>query len=111
MNLSQMIVVDTDILIDTSRGIGEAIACLEAIEAQSVLAISTISEMELIVGCRDKNELRALQQFLGRFEVIKVSEAISAIATELLKTYRLSHSLLIADALIAATAISFRHHL
>ncbi len=62
--------------------------------------------MELIIGCRNKTELRALARFLSRFRVIKLNEQISDIAIELLRRYRLSHGLLIADALIAATALS-----
>lgn len=61
--------------------------------------------MELIIGCRDKNELRSLDHFLERFQIISVSEQVSDKAIDLLKQYRLSHGLQIADALIAATAI------
>ena len=46
-----------------------------------------------------------MERFLERFEIIKLSEAISDKAIDLLCNYRLSHGLLIADALIAATAI------
>lgn len=104
--VADLIIVDTDVLIDVSRGAGEAIACLQQIERQSILSVSTITEMELIVGCRNKGELRTVERFLSRFQIIKVSEAISDKAVELLQKYRLSHGLLIADALIAATAIT-----
>ncbi len=49
---------------------------------------------------------RILERFLLRFEIVKLSEAISDRAVDLLCTYRLSHGLLIPDALIAATALS-----
>lgn len=62
--------------------------------------------MELIVGCRDKRELRALDQFLERFEILPIAETVSQRAAALMRTYRLSHGLLIPDALIAATAIT-----
>jgi predicted nucleic acid-binding protein len=62
--------------------------------------------MELIVGCERKAELRALEKFLTRFQLIKLNESISDRATELLRRYRSSHGLLIADSLIAATALS-----
>lgn len=61
--------------------------------------------MELIVGCRDKVELQKLKQFLDRFQTVKLNEAISDKAVELLQDHRLSHGLLIADSLIAATAL------
>lgn len=62
--------------------------------------------MELVVGCRNAAELRALAQFLQRFTVLQVSEEISRSAVDLLARYRLSHGLLIADALIAATVLN-----
>jgi predicted nucleic acid-binding protein len=42
---------------------------------------------------------------VSRFQVVWVNEAISATAVDLLRQYRLSHGLLIADALIAATTL------
>jgi predicted nucleic acid-binding protein len=59
----------------------------------------------LIVGCRDKTELQTLAKFLARFQILKLTEQISVKSVELLNQYRLSHGLLIADALIAATAL------
>lgn len=59
-----------------------------------------------MLGCRNKNELRALENFLSRFQVVKLNEQISDTAVNLLRRYQLSHGLLIADALIAATALS-----
>lgn len=97
--------VDTDILIDAAMEISNAIDCLNALENISALAVSVITQMELIVGCRNKAELRKVEQFLGRFQVIPINEQISKIAVELLQKFRLSHGLLIPDGLIAATAI------
>lgn len=62
--------------------------------------------MELLLGCQNKAEMRKLERFLQRFHIIKMNERISDSAVELLRRYRLSHGLLIADALIAATALS-----
>lgn len=101
-------IVDSDILIDTARGVKEAAAYLENVKKGSVLAISAVTQMELLVGCRNKNELRLTEQFIALFEVIHLNEQISAVAVDLLRAYRLSHGLLIADALIAATAVSLR---
>ncbi|MCK4378385.1 MAG: PIN domain-containing protein [Deltaproteobacteria bacterium] len=42
---------------------------------------------------------------MKRFYVLRLDEQISDTALDLLKKYRLSHGLLISDALIAATAI------
>jgi len=101
-----MVIVDTDILIDAGRGLAEAVACLQDIEKRSTLAISVVTQMELLVGCQNKAELRALDRFLKRFQVMKLTEPISDTAVDLLHRYRLSHGLLIADSLVAATALS-----
>ena len=97
--------VDTDILIDAALLLSEAVTCLDSLKKASNLSISVITQMELIVGCRNKFELRKMEQFLERFEVVPVSEEISRRAIELLQRYYLSHGLLIPDALIAATAM------
>ena len=101
-----MIVVDTDILIDAGRGVEEALVYLDRIEERFSVSISAVTEMELIIGCRNKDELRSLEAFLNRFQRIELDGDITDTAVDLLKRYRLSHGLLIADALIAATAIS-----
>jgi predicted nucleic acid-binding protein len=65
-----------------------------------------ITQMELMVGCRNKGELRVLERFLRRFRIVTMNEAIADSSVTLLRRYRLSHGLLIADALIAATALT-----
>ncbi len=104
--MPDLTLLDSDILIDAGRGIKDAIEYVERIEMESTLAIGTVTQMELIVGCHNKAELRNVEQFLKRFKVIKLSEQISDVAVDLLRRYRLSHGLLMPDALIAATAIS-----
>jgi predicted nucleic acid-binding protein len=99
-------IIDTDILIDAAHQINEAVDCLAQIERQSVLAVSVITHMELLVGCRNKTELRNIERFLQRFQVLKLSEQVCDTALELLRQYRLSHGLMIPDALIAATAMA-----
>jgi predicted nucleic acid-binding protein len=99
-------IVDSDILIDVARGEAEAINCLLRLEQTSALAISAVSQMELIVGCRSKKELQDLEKFLNRYQVLKITDRISDRATDLLTQYFLSHGLLIADSLIAATALT-----
>lgn len=47
--------------------------------------------MELIVGCRNKAELRELEKFLSFFQILKLTSQISDLAVSLLRQYRLSH--------------------
>lgn len=106
-----LIIIDTDILIDVGRGDETAIDCVQHIEKQFKLAISVVTQMELIVGCRNKVELNKLKKFLQYFQCLKLTEQISDRAVNLLGQYRLSHGLLIADALIAATALEYDEEL
>lgn len=103
--MAPVILVDTDILIDAARKIDAAVQFLNESESEGALGISIITEMELVTGCRDKKELRKLYKFLKRFEALPLHSTMSKEASRLLREYRLSHGLLIPDALIAATAI------
>jgi predicted nucleic acid-binding protein len=100
-----LILIDSDVLIDVSRGVPEALNTLQRIEADDEPAISVITQMELIVGCRDLREFRSLEKFLEAFSIFTLNEAISNLAVDLLGQYRLSHGLLLADSLIAASAL------
>ena len=103
--MPDVVIIDTDILIDSARKIDEALLCLQDIEDRFPMAVSLVTQMELIIGCRNKKELESLDSFLSRFQIIKLESDISDKAIELLTQYRLSHGLLIADALIASTAL------
>jgi predicted nucleic acid-binding protein len=102
-------IIDTDIIIDVGRGIPDAVNCLQELKSSSRLAISIITQMELIVGCANKVELQTLEKFIQQFDVIRIDQSISDKAVDLLRLYRLSHGLLIADGLIAATAIVWEY--
>jgi predicted nucleic acid-binding protein len=104
--VAPLILVDTDILIDAGRKATGAVDYLSHMEQQATLGVSVITQMELMVGCRNKRELRALERFLRRFSIVSLNEAIADAGVTLLRRYRLSHGLLIADAFIAATALT-----
>jgi predicted nucleic acid-binding protein len=100
------VLFDTDVLIDAGRGVSTALDVLNEAAKKHTLAVSSITEMELIVGCRNNAELHALDGFLKRFLVLSPAVAITDEGVRLLRKYRLSHGLLIPDALIAATALT-----
>ncbi|MBD2545101.1 type II toxin-antitoxin system VapC family toxin [Planktothricoides raciborskii] len=99
------ILIDTDLLIDLANNDSIAKERLVKESQKFLLTISIITELELIVGCRNKQELEALDKFLRQFSIFQLNREISTKAEELMRSYYLSHGLLIADALIAATAI------
>ncbi|HET6765221.1 MAG TPA: type II toxin-antitoxin system VapC family toxin [Longimicrobiaceae bacterium] len=100
------VLFDTDVLIDAARGAADALDALDEARRSFEVAVSSVTYMELIVGCRNKADLLALDRFLARFSVIPLDETVTQTAVSLLREFRLSHGLLIPDALIAATAIA-----
>jgi predicted nucleic acid-binding protein len=62
--------------------------------------------MELIAGCRNKAEVATMEKLVADFNLIQLSPTASAKAYSLMLTYSKSHSLMIPDALIAATALT-----
>jgi predicted nucleic acid-binding protein len=98
------ILIDSDVLIWLLRGNAHAAAVVGSIDKW---AISAVTYMELAQGCRNKTELKALQKVFRATdaEVLPISAAISELACTLVEKHSLSHSVYLADALIAATAI------
>lgn len=92
-------------LIDVTRGIESSIRLLQGCAEQSDLAISVVTQLELLIGCRNRVELQKIERFISRFEVVLIDQSISSRAVDLIRQYRLSHGLLLADGLIAATAL------
>ncbi|MFZ5881481.1 MAG: type II toxin-antitoxin system VapC family toxin [Chloroflexota bacterium] len=103
-----MILCDTNILIEFYKGNPDVVSELQRV-GLSDLAVSVITNGELLYGARDKNELARLQKHLSRLNQIALDADISDKFLELLERYALSHRLTVPDALIAATAIA--HHL
>jgi predicted nucleic acid-binding protein len=102
--MSERYLIDTDVIIWHMRGNEKARDVIYQLENP---AISIITQMELVQGLRNKQEQSALHRFLDKrgFEVWPVSAVISQRALFLMEAWRLSHQMLMADALIAATAI------
>ncbi len=80
-----MLIVDTDILIDVARGDTQAVARLKQEEQHATLAVSTITFLELLVGCRNKREQQQTEKFIRRFQLVPLDPAISDKAGELLR--------------------------
>jgi len=98
-------ILDTDVLIWYMRGNNKA---YELIENLPSFFISVITYMELVQGMRNKNELNELRKALRIWntKILYVTEDISSKAMFLMERHYLSHSLEIADSIIAATSIT-----
>lgn len=75
--------VDTDILIDGLHGFGPGLDYIEDAEQHGTLHISITTEMELIIGCRNRRELYRLERFLRRCTILAMTETIAARAVTL----------------------------
>lgn len=99
------VLIDTDVLIWYARGNAHAIAAVNAIKESH---ISALSYMELMQGCRNKAELSAIHKAFrsDAQDILPLTQVISDLACKLVEQYALSHSVHVADALIAATAMT-----
>jgi len=98
------VLVDTDVLIWFMRGNDKAAA---AINALPQVLLSAVTYIELVQGLRNKRELKALRTSLTALEarILPITEAISNKAMFYVEQHFHSHSLRLADALIAAAAV------
>jgi len=99
-----VILCDTNIIIEFLKGNASIVEQLRVI-GQTQIAVSAITQAELLFGARDKRELQSLQKMRLSVQVFPVTPAISDRFIQLITSYSLSHRLAIPDALIAATAI------
>ncbi len=99
-------IFDTDILIWFLRGNENA---LSAVVDAVPFSISIVTYMELMQGMINKQELEKMQKQFRKMEVevIPINEAISLRASEYVEKHTLSHSIELADALIAATCAEY----
>lgn len=99
-------IIDTDVLIWYLRG---KLTAKQIVEANIPFSISAVTHMELLQGMRNKQESQRFQKALHYWNVhtLHIDQEISARAMFYVQEYALSHSMQMADALIAATAVQF----
>jgi len=98
------LIIDTDVLIWYLRGNAKA---KDTVESNIPFSISVVTYMELIQGMRNKDEFRIFQKQMLRWNtnIIQIDQEISSRAMFYVQEYSLSHSMMLADALIAATVV------
>ncbi len=97
-------IFDTDVLIWYLRG---DIQAKHIVEDNIPFSISVITYMELIQGMKNKEELKIFQKQFNKWntDIIQIDKEISSRAMFYVQEYSLSHSMMLADALIAATVV------
>jgi len=101
------ILVDSDILIEVSRGRNEGIVSrwLELSESGAYILFSPVTEAELWAGARP-SEYRSLEALFDALTCAPADALAGKRAGEFLRLYRKSHGLELGDALIAASAVA-----
>ncbi len=99
-------IIDTDVLVWYLRG---SEAAKQAVEDNMPFSISVVTYMELVQGMINKAEMKKFQRQLQRWNVniIQIDKEISARAMFYVQEYALSHSMMLADGLIAATVVQY----
>ena len=97
-------IIDTDVLIWYLWG---NVRARKTVENHIPFSISVITYMELIQGMKNKNEFKLFQRQINRWntDIIQIDKEISSRGMFYVQEYSLSHSMFLADALIAATVV------
>ncbi len=93
--------IDANIFIAVLKGNAKLKSSIEKLSC----GLDTIVYVELIQGAKNKSEVRKIEKYLTRFELIHFDETISQKTIELVRTYSKSHGLMLGDSVIAATCL------
>ncbi|MDT0496295.1 type II toxin-antitoxin system VapC family toxin [Algiphilus sp. W345] len=97
-------IFDTDVLIWFLRGSPKA---ARAVDSEENRSISLVTYMELLQRSKNKHETHEIKGFLKDFgfSTLPLTENIGHRASIYVEEYALSHSIGVAGALVAATAV------
>jgi len=98
------LIIDTDVLVWYLRGNERSRI---VVEGNIPFSISVITYMELMQGMKNKDEMKAFKRQIHKWnvDIIQIDAEISSRAMFYVQEYALSHSMMLADGLIAATAV------
>jgi predicted nucleic acid-binding protein len=104
------LIIDTDVFVWELRG---NLKANKVIHENIPFSISVVTYIELVQGMRNKQELNKFLKQITRWNVniIQINQDISTRAMIYIEEYFLSHSMELADSLIAATVINNRETL
>lgn len=97
-------IIDTDVFIWYLRGRDSAAKTLSNV---SNVKMSAVSYMELVQGMRNKTELNLFRQEMMQYDwkILTLTPEVTSRAMTYVEEFALSHSMMLADALIAATSV------
>jgi len=101
-----MVIFDTNILIELYRG--NLAVKEEILHIQSdIFYVSSITVAEFMVGAKNKDDFKRIENQLSNYTTIPVNTEINDIFIDLFRAFTLSQRPGIADTLIAATALYY----
>lgn len=105
--MAQSILLDADVLIDFLRGHPKAVAFVDANQHRIILSAIVVAELYAGVrGGKDDREQRVLREFLSLFRIVPVNTDIAELGGLYKRDYGGSHGVGLADAIVAATALT-----
>jgi predicted nucleic acid-binding protein len=101
------VLVDSDILIEVSRGKDAAIVAqwMDLAATDAMVLYSPVSSAELWAGARP-SEHASLEALFEALAPVPIDAETGRLAGDYLRRYRKSHTVELGDALIAASAVS-----
>ncbi|MCP4149431.1 MAG: type II toxin-antitoxin system VapC family toxin [bacterium] len=99
-----IVLLDSCIVIDFIKDSGNIKSQISKIQNP---CINFIVEMELMIGALNKPELSQIRKHLLAFKLLDFHNEIALLSTKLINKYGLSHSIQIADSIIAATSLVY----
>ena len=107
MEKSNLILLDSDIMIDLLRQYPPAISWFDTLDDDEELLLSGYVMMELIQGCRNKIEQERLQHELATYGIVWLAPVDCSKALDVFTEYHLSDNAGLLDVLIGQTAVAW----
>jgi len=104
MGKRQVVVCDTNILIEFYKENVKILDCLNSIKQENII-ISVITVGELLYGALNKRELKQIKKDIDHLSTRGVTVNIMDCFIGLMERYTLSHGLSVPDGIIAATSL------
>jgi predicted nucleic acid-binding protein len=98
--------VDSNVIIDLIRGHIPAQAWLTTV--MDDLFITSITQLEVIYGARDKRAVQITLGLLRQFDLVYLTQSDQQLAYQYMLNQRLSHNVELTDCLIAAACARMR---
>ncbi len=101
-----MILLDSDVMIDLLRGYPPAVAWFDGLPEEEEIILPGFVVMELMQGCRNRDELERLQRAVSPYGIFWPKPADCDRALKSFAQYHLSQNAGLLDVLIAHTALA-----